>query len=605
MTRVVVLGGGMGGLVVADELSSRGFEVAVFEKWDRWGGKARSFGRYGSGQDGRADLPGEHGFRFFPGFYKHVPASMQQIPRTRAVSGTVFDDLVQASTVVIGQSGGKPRLQLPSRFPQTKAEWRLVIDTFRNRAQFGIPMDEVRTFGRKMLDLMAMSHARREAELTAVPWWTYIEADRMGEQYKTLLATGLTRSLVAMRAEVACTRTVGDILIQMLIYALMPGKTTDRVLDGPTSDVWIEPWQAKLSKQGVQMTCNATVRSLELDGDRIRAARIVCDGEEREVTGDYFVCAVPVEVMATLVDDAMAARAPSLGRLKRLQVEWMNGIVFYLKRDVPIARGHCILANSTWALTAISQPQFWTFDLAGYGAGTTRGLLSIDISNWTAAGDQVICKPAEHCSALEIATEAWAQIKAHFPELSDDDLIAPLEDPHVRSWFFDPDIDTRPCEPGAPVGQGLRGLQSVERLLQCADPDPTVGIDIDAEPLLINTVGSWVDRPHAATEIPNLLLASDYVRTHTDLATMEGANEAGRRAVNHILDRERSEAPRCAIYPLREMVLFAPFRGLDGLLFKLGLPAINWNWLWHLGLTVARGVLHFVEWIERVFGRPR
>ena len=34
----------------------------------------------------------------------------------------------------------------------------------------------------------------------------------------------------------------------------------------------------------------------------------------------------------------------------------------------------------------------------------------------------------------------------------------------------------------------------------------------------------------------NLFLASDYVRTYTDLATMEAANEAARRAVNGILD---------------------------------------------------------------------
>ena len=33
------------------------------------------------------------------------------------------------------------------------------------------------------------------------------------------------------------------------------------------------------------------------------------------------------------------------------------------------------------------------------------------------------------------------------------------------------------------------------------------------------------------THLPsNLLLAADYVRTFTDLATMEGANEAARRA---------------------------------------------------------------------------
>ena len=66
-----------------------------------------------------------------------------------------------------------------------------------------------------------------------------------------------------------------------------------------------------------------------------------------------------------------------------------------------------------------------------------------------------------------------------------------------------------------------------------------------------------------ATRIPNLLLAADYVRTSTDLATMEGANEAARRAVNAILDRTGSAAKRCAIYTLPEPGVLKPARALD------------------------------------------
>src|SRR5205085_11469199 len=34
----------------------------------------------GSGSAGRRDLPGEHGFRFYPRFYTHVIDTMQRIP---------------------------------------------------------------------------------------------------------------------------------------------------------------------------------------------------------------------------------------------------------------------------------------------------------------------------------------------------------------------------------------------------------------------------------------------------------------------------------------------------------------------------------------------
>ena len=65
------------------------------------------------------------------------------------------------------------------------------------------------------------------------------------------------------------------------------------------------------------------------------------------------------------------------------------------------------------------------------------------------------------------------------------------------------------------------------------------------------------------------MLAADYVRTNTDLATMEGANEAARRAVNAILDAGGSRAPRCEVWPLREPQALAPARKLDALLWRL------------------------------------
>jgi hypothetical protein len=72
------------------------------------------------------------------------------------------------------------------------------------------------------------------------------------------------------------------------------------------------------------------------------------------------------------------------------------------------------------------------------------------------------------------------------------------------------------------------------------------------------------------TSVPNLFLASDFVRTHTDLATMEGANEAARRAVNGILDAERSSARRCEVWKPAEPAIFGPARLLDRVRWKLG-----------------------------------
>ena len=100
------------------------------------------------------------------------------------------------------------------------------------------------------------------------------------------------------------------------------------------------------------------------------------------------------------------------------------------------------------------------------------------------------------------------------------------------------------------------------------------GRPANAEPLFVNTAGSWRYRPEAGTDIDNLVVASDYVRTNTDLATMEGANEAGRRAVNAILGRASAASQSCQIWSLPEPPLVTPLKSIDSWRFRRGLPQL-------------------------------
>jgi len=79
---VAVFGGGVGGLSAAHELAERGFTVKVYErrKEEEFGGKARSIPVPNTKTGDRPALPGEHGFRFFPSFYWHLPDTMKRIP---------------------------------------------------------------------------------------------------------------------------------------------------------------------------------------------------------------------------------------------------------------------------------------------------------------------------------------------------------------------------------------------------------------------------------------------------------------------------------------------------------------------------------------------
>jgi 15-cis-phytoene desaturase len=115
-----VLGGGVTGLSAAHELIERDFAVTVYETRPIPGGKARSMPVPGSGRGGRRDLPAEHGFRFFPGFYRHLPETMKRIPY-RGQRGGVFANLERASRVQMcarrgrGDHLARPLPSLPAR----------------------------------------------------------------------------------------------------------------------------------------------------------------------------------------------------------------------------------------------------------------------------------------------------------------------------------------------------------------------------------------------------------------------------------------------------------------------------------------------------------
>src|SRR5207247_11114147 len=92
------------------------------------------------------------------------------------------------------------------------------------------------------------------------------------------------------------------------------------------------------------------------------------------------------------------------------------------------------------------------------------------------------------------------------------------------------------------------------------------------EPPRTTTPGSLEHRPDAATSIPNLVLAADYVRVNIDLATMEGANEAGRQAANAIVARSGSRATPAQVRTLWEPPPLEPAKQTDARLYAAGRP---------------------------------
>ncbi|WP_371675791.1 FAD-dependent oxidoreductase [Streptomyces sp. NBC_01276] len=518
---VAVLGGGVAGMTAAHELAERGYAVTVYER-RALGGKARSMDVPGSARGGRRPLPAEHGFRFIPGIYHNLPDTMRRIPFPGNPNG-VWDNLVAPREMMFARSGGREDLRAPVPWPGHSPAGLTPEEI--GRALTGIlqtlvrlPAHETAYFVNRVLVFLTSCDERREEVWERTPWWEFTRAARMSTEYQRILAIGVTRNIVATKAEEASTRTVGTLGEAFVFNLLGRGADgpPDRILNLPTNEAWITPWETHLRSLGVEFRIGWTVEEVRCDGGRVSGVAVLePSGARRTVTADHYVSALPVEHARRTWSPALRAADPMLGRCDALRTDWMTGIQFYLTERAPLVHGHLNCIDSPWSLTAIQQAEHWpSRDFpADYGDGTAVDCLSVDVSEWDRPGI-LYGKTAKECTREEVAREVWAQLKASL----NDTGAAPLRDATLHSWFLDPGVDS------------------------LGTPHPT-----NQDELLIHPTGTFHNRPSAGTRVPNFFLSGDYVAVDIDLATMEGANASARAAVNALLDREGSAADRCTV----------------------------------------------------------
>lgn len=540
---VAVFGAGIAGLTAAHELVERGYAVTVYER-KALGGKARSIPVPNSGS---TPLPAEHGFRFFPGFYRNVTDTMRRVPFPGNRNGT-WDNLTRATSYL--HSGlGRHDLTIPLPFPlpmipnpiTPKAFIDSVATVFETL--FQLPPWEAIYAAQKLAVYVTSSTERKLGQWENMTWEDYIGANRKSPEYNRYLADGIIRNLAASKSKDASAHSIGLVGEASVWSILLLGndsdnKGFDRVLNGPTSSQWLDPWVDHLRAQGVTFRVGEALARLTPNGRHIESATVVSTGGmPRQVTADWYVSAIPCEKLAAVLTPDVLEADPQLANIALLRTEWMNGLMFYLKERVDVTKGHVNYVDSGWAITSISEEQFWKKSLTNYGDGTVKDCLSAIISDWTTPGN-FNRRSARDCTPQEIAREAWAQIKAH---LNDTDRI--VDDAMLHSWFLDPAI----------IDSGT----------------PDVRND---EPLFIQDPGSWNRRPTAVTGIDNLFLAGEWIKTDQNVTTMEGTNEGGRYAANGVLQASGYNGDMVKIVELFQAPWWVPFKNADRARYRAGLP---------------------------------
>jgi NAD(P)-binding Rossmann-like domain len=543
---VFVIGGGVAGLTAAHELSQRGYTVTIFEARPERGGKVRSWLVPLTTQPNRK-VPAEHGFRFFPGFYRHVTHTMNRIANG---GSTVYQSLVgQPQTVMAPQHDGiNPNDPLPLSLPpgpapvappNAAAILNLTAADY-GRMAAALTLYQLLIVGDETVaDQGPVAGATTPRKLDDRSWWNYCGAGAGSNNYRLFFGRGLTRCFVATRAEEMSARTGAGILLQLLFDIAKPDRfesppkvrPADRALNAPTSAAWIKPWTAQLlnpspsTVPGTPTPTKVTIKTGTVDtalttssgtGRRVTSLKVTTTQGQKTIAvgpNDSVVLAVSLDgARALIASDAGLQAEPELARLAQpvgVKNGNMNGIQFYLAPGSltgPLIRGHYLLVESSWAITALSQDSRWW----KAGAAPAGGILSVIISDWLTAAPGG--KSALTSNDAELTTELWRQLREAIPEL-------PLAKPPYA-------ID---------VGMAWNAA---------------LGKRVNTEPMLVNTTDSWAYRPHAGLtgSVANLVIAGDFVRGITDFASMELANETARRAVNVLLKRDGLTQTPCKVY---------------------------------------------------------
>jgi uncharacterized protein with NAD-binding domain and iron-sulfur cluster len=561
-------------------------------------------------------IPGEHGYRYFPAFYRHVMDTMKRIPvfsvsvppRARQVREelelaglqakgrpvdpdealaplirasnltesprTVFDNLVPTYQFAIATGHGERPLPVPRLLPRSfTAIKELVSKAF---TQLGITPSDTLRFQTRLFIFMTSCERRRQT-YEAVSWAQFIRADRCSERFQQLVERW-PQALIGLQASLADARTVGTVTVQLLLDQVSATGFRDGTLNGPTTRAWLDPWRRYLEARGARFW-RAEVQKLSLEGGRLKVDFRGQKSTDVPPDPNYVVLAVsPMEakrLVKGLWDSCDVKTRDAFPRSLRSLLHW----------HLPEPGKHGGLpvekAAPSGTLRHYSGVQFYfRSDL-----GPAQGHIYFADSDWRLSAISQI--------------QFWEQGLLEGDAAMGGIPYISILSVDVGDWYAGPKggraVD---CSREDFAKEVWRQVEAGLVQKGWTPPQPfAFHVDDDMlyegqraehpfenlSPYPVNLAGDWDNHPGSvegdAYEIfKGLVLAGAYVKTRTRLTTMESANESARRAVNGILDDYRRSDPavsgRCQIWNPEENEVddLGLLKDIDAALMERGLP---------------------------------
>lgn len=551
--RVAVFGGGPAGMTAAHELAERGFHVDLYERHEVLGGKVRSISVPGTGTGGRPDYPLNMGGHFFLSAYQSLGNTLGRIPTSPG--RTVLDNLTTgpngigitlywkdlAVPVVLPSRGNFPNGVNPQHLLQVITH-ALRFPTLPPETPILTPEDAA-IIASKVMALLTSGEKRQWGQLEHLSLPDYLRTDRTSADAAWIAQ--LPGMLGVANHRGMNTRAFGrvlDIIVNDEAGRGGPGFTEGlSLLDGPETTAWFDPWARYLRGLGVEFHMRHTLDSISCERGRITGASVRDRrGRRSTVQADWYVLAVPHDKAAALMNRALVAADPALGRIQRL--EQTNGISLQLllKHRVPELGTLFTSLSSPWQTGNEVLTNAWSMDVQNHGDGQAREYLSIQLTDatWRNLPGMLYGKPAKDCTGDELIEEVLAQFRRYTHDGEKN-----FAKSAVHSW--------RPA-PGF-AGGGNKPFT------------------VD-EPLFPATPSCWQNQPEPVTKIPNFFLAGAYTRNIVIGENMDAANESGKRAAQGILEASGVTANPVEIGTFTPPPELKALRDQDDINYQLGLP---------------------------------
>ena len=182
------------------------------------------------------------------------------------------DNLVRANQNLFVHTSHDPVPAL-LRFPRNLRNLATLAGFPEHLFRIGLSASDVAFFFRKLGIFAASSEPDRIKHFEGITWWEFMEADARSDEFRAYLVTGITRNTVAAHPKLASAYTIASVALRTLLDTARPDLPVDRVLNGPTNEVWIDPWVEFLREQGVQFHPDAELESIEVEGRAITRLR--------------------------------------------------------------------------------------------------------------------------------------------------------------------------------------------------------------------------------------------------------------------------------------------------------------------------------------------